>query len=323
MKKQLVAYSLLASSAAVFAETSANDAVTKSRWVDTQHANVKSTLHSWSNSIDDWFGTPDPNQPASANLRIMLDNQWNRYDGYSVKPRVRGKIRLPTLKRHLNVVFGDEDLDNLAQEKHQTAPNYREPLDKGKRYDGRQARHDNSSLALRWSDGIKRWGVDTDLDLGVRSGTDLFLRFKAGKTWQHTERFSTRVETIYRYGLKSHHYARLGVDNKYRENDRVFINNHTYVQYTHKKGDEQVSWGNSLYREHAFAGNKRLSYGVAFNGSVEKRKVYLNQYGPFINWRQPLWREWLFVQPELSYSNNRKLDRPHHLQGFMRLEVIF
>ena len=82
-----------------FAETS---------WVDNSYANVRSTLHSWSNSIDSWFGTPDPDKPASASLRIMLDNEWNHYDGYSIKPRIRGKIKLPTLKQHLNLVFGDE-----------------------------------------------------------------------------------------------------------------------------------------------------------------------------------------------------------------------
>ena len=140
---------------------------------DKQHANVKSTLHSWSNIIDDWLGDPDPNNPASANIRIMLDNQWNRYDGYSIKPRIRAKIRLPTLKKRLSVVIGDEDLDNQAQDKNQTSPNYREPLEKDKRYDRRQTKNDNSSLALRWSDGFKTLGVDTDFDIGIRSGADV------------------------------------------------------------------------------------------------------------------------------------------------------
>ena len=99
-----------------FAETS---------WVDNSYANVRSTLHSWSNSIDSWFGTPDPDKPASASLRIMLDNEWNHYDGYSIKPRIRGKIKLPTLKQHLNLVFGDEDLDNQSRDKNQLHRNVR------------------------------------------------------------------------------------------------------------------------------------------------------------------------------------------------------
>ncbi|MFQ9121877.1 MAG: hypothetical protein ACLR5N_03740 [Haemophilus parainfluenzae] len=40
----------------------------------------------------------------------MLDSQWNHYDHLTFKPRVRGKIRLPGVKKQLSLVFGDEDV---------------------------------------------------------------------------------------------------------------------------------------------------------------------------------------------------------------------
>lgn len=297
-------------------------ALAQETMIDKQHASVQSTLHNWSNILDGWVGTPDPNKPASANLRVMLDNQWNHYDGYSIKPRVRAKLRLPSLKRHLSVVMGDEDLDNQARDRVQVASNYREPLAKEKHYDKRQTKQDNNSLALRWSDGIKSLGIDTDLDLGIRSGADIFLRLKASKKWQHTEQFSTRLEQIYRYGLNSKHYLRTNLENTFVESETTFINNHTYLDYSHDH-DENLNWGNSLYREHNFAGFKRLNYGVAVGGEVQKKLPRINYYGPFITYRQPVWREWLFVQPELSFYNNRKLNRTHHLGAFLRLEAIF
>ena len=64
-------------------------------WADEQHQEVKNTLHTWANVIDSWIGEADPKNPASAGLRVMLDSEWNRYDDFSIKPRVRGKIRLP------------------------------------------------------------------------------------------------------------------------------------------------------------------------------------------------------------------------------------
>ncbi|MGQ0286314.1 hypothetical protein ACT2CV_03790 [Pasteurellaceae bacterium 22721_9_1] len=295
----------------------ANDTV-----VDQQHAKVKETLHSWSNTIDDWVGTPDPNKPASANLRLMLDSAWNHYDGYSIKPRVRAKIRLPALKKHISVVMGDEDLDNQSRDGNQTAPNYRTPLEKDKHYDKKQARHDNNSFAIRWSDGIKQWGIDTDVDLGIRSGADVFLRFKASKTWQHDDQFSTRLEQIYRYGIKSKHYLRTNLENKFEDSDSTFFNNHTYLEYTHDE-DENTTWGNSLYRQHNFAGYKRLNYGLSIGGDIGRKKFDVNHYGPFVNWRQPILREWVFIQPELTFYNDRKHDRKHHLGAFLRLEVIF
>lgn len=293
-----------------------------STWIDQQHANVRSVLHNWSNNIDDWIGTPDPNEPASANLRVMLDNEWNHYDGYSIKPRIRGKIRLPTLKKHLSVVFGDEELDNQARDGNQLHRNYKEPLRNDKNYDSKQARNDNASLALRWSNEIKRLGIDSDLDLGVRSGADIFLRLKLDKVWQHTDQFSTRVEPIYRYGINSKHYVRLNIENKFTENERRFINNHTFVEYSHDN-DESTVWGNSLYRQHNYSNHKRLNYGFMVGGDIHDKTPELDFYGPFINWRQPFLRQWFFIQPEVHYYNDKNKNRKHHLGVFLRLEAIF
>lgn len=299
--------------------SAAND---EQNWVDEQHAALKSRLSRWSHNLDGWIGTPDPNKPASANLRIMLDNEWNRYDGYSIKPRVRGKIKLPALKQHLSVVFGDEDLDNQARDKQQLHRNYREALQGDKKYDKRQTREDNASLALRWSNGIKNLGIKTDLDLGVRSGADVFLRARASKTWHYNDTYSTRLEQIYRYGINSKHYLRTNLENKLTENDQRFITNHTFLQYTNDI-DEDILWGNSLYRQHNFAGYKQLNYGILIGGELDDKKFSLNTYGPFINWRQPILREWLFIQPEVHFYNSKKEDRKHHLGAFLRLEAIF
>lgn len=291
-------------------------------WVDQQHANVKGTLHSWSNTIDDWVGTPDPNKPATANLRIMLDNEWNRYDGYSIKPRVRAKIKLPALKRHLSVVMGDEDLDNQSRDKTRLQQNYRQPLKNDKKYDGKQARDDNASIALRWSNDVKRLGIDTDFDVGIRSGADIFGRLRLSKLWQISDKFSTRFEQIYRYGSNSKHYLRTNFENKYAETERRSLNNHTYLQYTHDL-DEELRWGNSSYRQHNYNNFKQLNYGINFGGEIKHKQMALNYYGPFINWRQPILRKWLFIQPELMFYNNKKLDRKHTLSAFLRVEAIF
>ncbi|MDP0377549.1 hypothetical protein Q7X32_08975 [Glaesserella parasuis] len=313
MKYNLIAFSLLALPLVAKANPT---------WVDHQRIKLQEQLAIWANSIDDWIGTPDPNNPASAGIRIMLDSNWNRYDGYSVKPRIRGKIKLPALKQHLSVVFGDEDLDNQARDQNQLHRNYREPLDKHKRYDSKQVRDNNASLALRWSNGVKALGVDTDVDLGIRSGTDIFLRFKLAKTWKHNEVFSTRLEHIYRYGIESKHYLRTNFENKFQWKPQVFINNHTFLQYT-RDLDENVEWGNSLYRQHDFAGYKKLSYGLFVGGNINKKKADLTHYGPFINWRQPIWKDWVFIQPEVHFYNNKKQNRKHHFGAFLRLEAIF
>lgn len=290
-------------------------------WVDKQHTKVSDTLDNWANNINDWLGEPDPNQPATASLRFILDSQWNRYDKLSYKPRVRGKIKLPVLKQRLNIVFGDDELDNELQDKNRTNDLYKK-VEKDKRYNAQEARNSNSSIALRWSDSIKSLGINTDLDGGVRSGSDFYGRFRIGKTWQLSEQFSTHLEQIYRYGTESKHYLRTNFENKYRENESTFIMNHTHFEYRHDV-DEEKSWGNSLYRQHNVKPLANLSYGIAIGGMIGKELAKFNHWGPFVSYRQPIWRKWIFIQPELNYYNNRNLQRTHSIGAFLRVEAIF
>ena len=87
--------------------------------------------------------------------------------------------------------------------------------------------------------------------------------------------------------------------------------------------DEKNSWGNSFYRQHDFSNYKRLNYGIFIGGDIENKKFHINQYGPFISWRQPILRQWFFIQPELNYYNDKKQGRSHHVGVFLRLEAIF
>ncbi len=212
---------------------------TENTWADQQRNSVRTKLHDWSNGINDWLGETDPNKPASASLRVMLDNQWNKHDRFSYKPRVRGKIRLPVLKKHVSVVFGDEDLENQARDKNHVGQNYRN-LPRDRNYDSRQARNDNASIGLRWSNEIKRLGIESDLDGGLRSGGDIFGRLRLSKTWDITDNFGTRLEQIYRYGTNSKHYLRTNLENRYIDSENTFIMNHTFLQYTHDVDEETV-----------------------------------------------------------------------------------
>lgn len=291
-------------------------------WVDEQHKTVRASLHNWSNDLNDWLGETDPSRPASASLRIMLDNEWNRYDKYSFKPRVRGKIKLPVLKKKLSLVFGDDSVDNEVQDQNRIGPNYRKPLEQNKHYDRRQTKDDNSSIALRWSEGIQSIGLNTDFDVGIRAGSDVYFRFTADKLWKATDKLHFNLEQIYRFGLESKHFARTNFETRYHERENLMTANHLYYEYTHKHNN-LTAWGNSLYRQHTFANFKRLNYGFFVGGSFDAKVHKVNQYGPFINWRQPVLRKWLFIQPELNFYNNRDKERNHTLGAFLRVEAIF
>ncbi|HHW7519200.1 TPA: hypothetical protein ACU18R_000731 [Mannheimia haemolytica] len=290
-------------------------------WVDKKHETVSTTLDRWANNINSWLGDADPDKPGTASLRVMLDSRWDKHDKFTYKPRVRGKIKLPILKKHLNVVFGDDELDNELTDKNHAGKLYKN-VNPNKRYNSREARDSNSSIGLRWSDGIKALGIETDLDAGIRSGSDIFGRLRISKDWKITDQFSTRLEQIYRYGSESKHYLRTNFENKYTETDTTFIMNHTNFEYRHDV-DKERSWGNSLYRQHNFKPLTHISYGISMGGRLDKELSKFNYWGPFVSYRQPIWRNWLFIQPEISFYNDKDKDRKHFIQTFVRLEAIF
>lgn len=303
-------------SGAAFAANNPDDGT----WADRRHDEVHNRINRWAHKMDGWFGTPDPDKPASANLRIMLDTEWNKYDEFSVKPRVRGKVKLPVLQRKLNVVFGDDSLDDDLQ---QEATAYRNTPDgKNKTFDTTKTRDSNSSLALRWSDITQKRGIETDFDLGVRSGDDIYARAKAAKSWQLDDRLYTRLEQIYRYGLDSKHHVRTNWETRYLPKGNAFIANQLYLQYEHDD-KEDWTWGNSLYRQHDLSKHRYFNYGVYTGGKIDNKKAKLNSYGPFTGYRQPVWRDWLFAQTELNYYNDREKNRSHHIGALLRLEALF
>ncbi|UOO89351.1 hypothetical protein LVJ82_18215 [Vitreoscilla massiliensis] len=288
--------------------------------LDQHHGKWRRRIDTWAHGIDDWFGEPDPDRPASANVRLMLDQTWSEHEGYHVKPRIRGRIKLPTLERRFSVVFGDDSLDDQLATSSQLQDNH-SAVNSDKRYDARNTRESNQSLALRWSKGMKNIGVDTDLDLGVRSGDDVYVRAKASKDWRIAEHVTTRAEQIYRYGIDSKHYVRSNFEIKHQRDGQPFIANQVDLTYADDDQDAGISWGNTVLREHQFFKGNRMSYGISASGS--SKKSHFNSYGPFVSWRQPFLRDWFFVQADVNYKNNRDEDRDHEIGTFVRLEAIF
>lgn len=272
--------------------------------------------------MDSWFGEPDPNDPASANLRVVVDTRWDEYDDVTVEPRVRGKLRLPVLEHQLSLVFGDDELDYEKLLTDDTTTNNPHP-DKSHLLDGDQTLDDNASIALRWTKFGEKLGLQTDIDAGVRDTDDIFVRVDIDKDIQLADKLVLSSENMYRYGTHSEHYARGDLQLAYNANDSRTISSRTHIIYTNEDKEENVSWGNSTRQVQTFDGNRKLSYGLTASGDVEGGSAEVNSYGPVISYRQPIWRDWLFVQTEATYYNDKTKDQDHYPAGLLRLEALF
>ncbi|MFV5492160.1 hypothetical protein [Acinetobacter sp. ASP199] len=292
-----------------------------SSWVDRRQKGVRHWTNRTANKIDHWFGEPDENEPARATLRVIVDNSWNKYDEYEVKPRIRGRIKLPTLERKLSVVFGDDSLDNelndnvaITNENPGNAPD--------RRLDRSRTRENNSSLALRWSELSKKLPFETDLDLGVRSGDDIYVRVKASRDWALHNDFSFHAEQIYRYGIDSENYLRTNLELIHARPNQPFLSNQFSLIYADEQ-DDDLRWNNYSFRQHQFFNAHRFSYGLYTGGYMNDKDLRLNTWGPYTSWRQPFLREWFFVQTDVNYLNDHREDRSHYLGAAVRLEAIF
>lgn len=290
-------------------------------WVDRKQFQIRSWADDTSNKIDNWFGETDPEKPASATLRVIVDNSWNQHDGYEIKPRIRGKIKLPTLERKLSLVFGDDSLDNEL-DNNVAITNENPGNSNDKTLDRQQTRENNSSFALRWSEFSKYIPFKTDLDLGLRSGDDIYLRLKASKDWKLENDFSFHAEQIYRYGVDSKNYLRTNLELTHARPNQAFLSNQLNLTYSDNQ-DDDLTWDNSLFRQHQFFHENSFSYGIYTGGFLNNKDLRLNSWGPFISWRQPLWREWFYVQGNLNYMNDHRDDRSHFISTSIRFEALF
>ena len=292
-----------------------------STWTDRQQKSIRHWTQKTANKIDNWFGEPDPNQPASATLRVIIDNSWNKHDGYEIKPRIRGKLKLPTLERKVSLVFGDDSLDNEL-ENNVAITNENPAGQTDKTVDGQRTKDDNGSLALRWSDFSKHIPFETDLDLGVRSGDDIYVRLKAKKDWDLKNDFTFHAEQIYRYGIDSENYLRTNLELVHARPNQPILSNQFNLTYADTQ-DDDLSWDNFTFRQHQFFHNNTFSYGMYLGGFLNNNDLRLNSYGPFVSWRQPVFREWFFIQGDLNYLNNHRDDRSHFMGALVRLEALF
>ena len=302
-------------------------------WTDKRREDVQDQLHEWAHKMDGWFGEPDPKKPAKASLRVVLDTRWandpKTGSDVTVEPRIRGRLRLPVLERQLSLIIGDEELDEDTFLKQSTTGNTYQATsnNQDRLINTKKTREDNASIALRWTrfnDELEdQLGVNTDVDIGIRSLDDPYLKVSIDKDWYKSKKLEVTSDSFYRYGLDSEHYVKGGLNLQYGADTNRFINNNTTIRYRNQGEEERKDWDNDLRQVHYLGNEKQLAYGLSASGYFESDKSTLNSYGPAISYRQPIWREWLYMQTELNYYNDKTEDKDHYPSALLRMEALF
>lgn len=220
------------------------------------------------------------------------------------------------LIQELMAVFGNDTLWKRATQPEQT---YKAFGKKKKKNSSAQVSTTNP-LSASWAT-ISTWmPFENNLDLGSNSENDVYVQFLAKKKWNLRHNISLDTEQVFRYGSTSRNYTETTLNLTQKMQDNTLFANKFNVN---KSENEDYSWGNWTFQQYQFLKDNHLTYGVYSGGVYTKNDIRLNSWGPYISWRQPVWRNWLFMQNDLNFFNHIDDDSKHQLSVQMNLEANF
>ncbi len=307
------------------------------RWVDISHAATETYLNAKARFLDGYLADAPASDDARAQVRVLLDTTFDRYNRPSISLRLRGSLKLPKASKRLRLMFGNDQLDDEQRVGIATqnvgslnntsiVPNrLGQPGPFGNsnlRQVNEQALRDNASIALRW---LVPWAkvIQTSADLGIRSNMDVYARARATKHWDFpTEDINTFVRQTLRYGSRSQLYSRTEYQVNYQPESAPLLSNLSSITYEDEQKPLGLQWANQLSREEHFFKDHTLSYGL-YAGGHTRHGLSTDSYGPWVSWRQNAFRDWFWVRTDLNYLNDKLNHRPHYLSFLLRLETVF
>lgn len=220
------------------------------------------------------------------------------------------------LIQELMAVFGNDTLWRRATQPEQT---YKAFGKKKKKTSSAQISATNP-LSASWAT-ISTWmPFENDIDLGSNSESDVYVQFLAKKKWNLRHNISFDTEQIFRYGSTSRNYTETTLNLTQKMQDNTLFSNKFNVN---KSENEDYNWGNWTFQQFEFVKDNSLTYGIYSGGVYTKNDIRLNSWGPYISWRQPIWRDWIFMQNDLNFFNHIDDDPKHQLSVQMNLEANF
>jgi len=260
---------------------------TAETWVDSSHQYAAEKAQALTQWMDDYFGEPNYElESADSLIRVDFTTNWDQQDGNNNNVRLRGKLYLPKVSKRLNLVFNDEDGDELDPDS--------DLRDGGS----------NVGLVYEVSDD-KRSRIDLTLGLRwdrLRPG----IRYRyQGQFWDvNSYRFTQRLQWDNKDRLFATSQAEL---NRALGENTVLRWNNKAVYGQETDGTEWITRLSLFQRARAVEGNQRL--GISYYGSVKgvtDPESYVRNYSLGVLFRRSIFRKFLFLELEPAYNYRKR-----------------
>lgn len=162
----------------------------------------------------------------------------------------------------------------------------------------------------------------SNLGLGSNSTSDVYIQLSTGKSWPLFADWNLETNQTFRYGAQSKNYAETDFNFSQKSNSAELMANQLSVIKTY---ESQYNWNDKLFMKKNLWLNHELTYGLYTSGIYNKdtKELELQSWGPYLGWRLPLWRTWLYLNNDISYYKDTTTTKGYSFNINLQIEAIF
>ncbi len=288
----------------------------KPAWVygmlDFTHDYVSQSVEELATSIDRFFANQKHYQYTNRTyVQIRLDGYWRDERTPEYTPRLRAKLHLPGAERRFKLM-----LETDPQERQ--TPQDLSQNNAGTTGGAGAGNYFLSMLRERVSES--GWNFQPNIGVELKLPLEAFLRLRLYKSIPLGEKWTMRPDqNVYWYtgqGAGSDSYLEFN----YRLSDDFLLRFGSFLRWTDRNDYWEPSQNLVLY--HYIRPGVQMYYQVGMFGRTAPT-LHVTDYLFTINYRQLLYRDWLFLEmrPQLSYAEGEDW-RP--VRSFLlRFDVVF
>ncbi|MEB5476725.1 hypothetical protein [Acinetobacter pollinis] len=163
---------------------------------------------------------------------------------------------------------------------------------------------------------------ENGMDIGSNSTTDVYVQVSAEKNWDLFLNWKLDASQTFRYGAQSRNYSETDFNFTQKSSDTDLASNQFSIV---KSYAEEFTWSDKLFMQKEFFGKKRITYGIYTSGiyNKEKKDVELQSWGPYFGWRVPIWRNWIFLEHDISYYRDSTATDGYSFSSNLQFEASF
>ncbi|OTG80738.1 hypothetical protein [Acinetobacter sp. ANC 4648] len=220
-------------------------------------------------------------------------------------------------------VFGTDSLQQRTQQAEQLNPQatYQFNSQTQKKHLTTQKKRHVDILTEALSNLSQLLPFKNEMRLGSNSNKDMYVQLNASQNWTLDRNLKLDASQTYRYGVDNKNYFNTKLKLSHAQSQRASAYNQFNLTYI-KHEEENLIWEDRTYQRYQFLKNHALILGMYSSGYYDK-EMTLNSWGPYLSWQQPIWRNWLYIQSDMNFYNNKQNGMDHTLGSRLGFELHF